>query len=100
VALELLDAIVDPPRPEAREAVARCRDAGIDVKMITGDHAATAASIAADLGISGRAVTGAELDAFSDDELQAAIGDIGVCARVSPEQSCGRAGAAKGAWWR
>jgi Ca2+-transporting ATPase len=83
--LELLVAIVDPPRPEARDAIARCSSAGIDVKMITGDHAATAASIAGELGITGRAVTGAEIDAMSDDELHAAIDDIGVCARVSPE---------------
>jgi Ca2+-transporting ATPase len=83
--LELLVAIVDPPRPEVRDAIERCHHAGIAVKMITGDHAATAASIADELGIRGRAVTGSELDALSDDELDAAIDDIGVCARVSPE---------------
>jgi len=77
--------IVDPPRPEARAAIAECRDAGIRVRMITGDHAATAAAIAAELGIEGRAVTGAEFAAASDDRLHAEIGEIGVIARVAPE---------------
>jgi P-type Ca2+ transporter type 2C len=53
--------IVDPPRSEARAAIAECRDAGIRVRMITGDHATTAGAIAGELGIQGRAVTGAEL---------------------------------------
>ena len=77
--------IVDPPRPEAREAIARCRTAGVSVKMITGDHAATAASIAHDLGIEGTAITGADLDARSDEQLEEEVEDIGVFARVSPE---------------
>jgi Ca2+-transporting ATPase len=83
--LESLVGILDPPRPEAVAAVAECRDAGIDVKMITGDHATTAGAIAAELGIRGRVVTGAELEATSDDELARTIEEIGVCARVSPE---------------
>jgi Ca2+-transporting ATPase len=83
--LEALVGIVDPPRAEARDAIALCRRAGISVKMITGDHAITAQAIASDLGIVGRAVTGAELDVMSDDELAEQIDDIGVCARVSPE---------------
>ncbi|MFN8039649.1 MAG: HAD-IC family P-type ATPase [Acidimicrobiales bacterium] len=83
--LEALVGIVDPPRPEARDAIALCRTAGITVKMITGDHAVTAAAIAASLGIEGRAVTGADLDAMDDDELAREIAGIGVCARVSPE---------------
>jgi P-type Ca2+ transporter type 2C len=77
--------IVDPPRPEARAAIAECREAGIRVRMITGDHAATAAAIAGELGIEGRAVTGAEFAAASDDRLLAEIGEIGVVARVAPE---------------
>jgi Ca2+-transporting ATPase len=77
--------IVDPPRAEARTAIAECRDAGIRVRMITGDHATTAAAIAGELGIPGRAVTGAEFAAMSDEELIAQIDDIGVVARVAPE---------------
>jgi Ca2+-transporting ATPase len=83
--LEALFGIVDPPRSEARDAIGLCRSAGIDVKMITGDHAVTAAAIAADLGIRGRAVTGADLDAMDDEALARQIADIGVCARVAPE---------------
>jgi Ca2+-transporting ATPase len=77
--------IVDPPRPEAKAAIAECHDAGIRVRMITGDHATTAAAIAGELGIEGRAVTGTEFAAMSDDELSTAIDDIGVVARVAPE---------------
>ncbi len=82
--LEALVGIVDPARREAADAIALCQQAGIAVKMITGDHAITAAAIAARLGIVGRAVTGAELDAMTDEELAAQIEGIGVCARVSP----------------
>ncbi|MDM7830783.1 cation-translocating P-type ATPase [Cellulomonas edaphi] len=77
--------IVDPPRPEARDAIAECHDAGIRVRMITGDHATTAAAIAGELGIEGRAVTGAQFAAMSDAQLSAEIDDIGVIARVAPE---------------
>jgi P-type Ca2+ transporter type 2C len=63
--------IADPPRPQAREAVALARTAGIGVKMITGDHADTAAAIARELGITGEVVTGAELDAERKDEPDA-----------------------------
>jgi Ca2+-transporting ATPase len=77
--------IVDPPRPTARDAIATAHSAGIQVRMITGDHAVTAAAIAAKLGIKGRAITGAEFGAMSDDELLAQIDDIGVIARVTPE---------------
>ncbi|MFZ4517838.1 MAG: cation-translocating P-type ATPase [Microthrixaceae bacterium] len=83
--LESLVGILDPARPEAVAAVAECRSAGIGVKMITGDHASTAGAIAAELGIRGRVVTGAELEVTSDEDLAAMIDDIGVCARVSPE---------------
>ena len=61
--------IVDPPRKEARDAIARCKEAGIRARMITGDHATTAAAIAAQLGIEGRALTGTEFAALSDAEL-------------------------------
>jgi Ca2+-transporting ATPase len=77
--------IVDPPRPEARVAIAQCREAGIRVRMITGDHATTAAAIARELGIEGRAVTGAEFSAMSDEQLTDELDDIGVIARVAPE---------------
>ncbi len=83
--LEGLIGIVDPPRPEARAAIRLCRSAGVDVKMITGDHATTAAAIAAELGIDGEVVTGDELSAMSDEELAERIERIGVCARVAPE---------------
>jgi P-type Ca2+ transporter type 2C len=77
--------IVDPPRPTAKDAIAIAHSAGIQVRMITGDHAVTAAAIATNLGIMGRAITGAEFAAMSDDELVAQIDDIGVVARVTPE---------------
>ena len=77
--------IVDPPRPAAKDAIAIAHSAGIQVRMITGDHAVTAAAIAKNLGITGRAITGAEFAAMSDDELVAQIDEIGVIARVTPE---------------
>jgi Ca2+-transporting ATPase len=77
--------IVDPPRPEARVAIAECRDAGIRVRMITGDHATTAAAIAGELGIEGRAVTGTQFAAMSDEQLKGELDEIGVIARVAPE---------------
>jgi Ca2+-transporting ATPase len=80
-----LVAIVDPPRPEAREAVRRAHEAGIAVHMITGDHVGTASAIAKDLGIRGEAVSGAQLDAMGDDELARRAAEFGVLARVGPE---------------
>jgi len=77
--------IVDPPRPQAKAAIAKAKSAGIQVRMITGDHAVTAAAIAGKLGIEGRAITGAEWAAMSDDEALAQIDEIGVIARVTPE---------------
>ena len=80
--------MIDPPRPEARDAVAICRKAGIKPVMITGDHVVTASAIAKDLGIlreGDRAVTGAELDAMSEEELDREVEHISVYARVSPE---------------
>ena len=77
--------IVDPPRPEAKAAIAECREAGIRVRMITGDHAATAAAIAGELGIQGRAVTGTQFAAMSDEQLLSELDEIGVVARVAPE---------------
>lgn len=80
--------MIDPPRAEAKEAVVQCRRAGILPVMITGDHKITASAIAQELGILGdgrRAITGAELEAMSDEELSAQVDQIAVYARVSPE---------------
>ncbi|HRQ38542.1 MAG TPA: cation-translocating P-type ATPase [Chloroflexota bacterium] len=77
--------IVDPPRAEAKDAIAKCHSAGIQVRMITGDHAVTAAAIGHELGIEGRALTGAEFAAIPDDQLKQQLDDIGVVARVAPE---------------
>ena len=77
--------LMDPPRPEARRAVVACGRAGIAVKMITGDHRATAAAIARELGIGGDVVSGADLDHMTDAVLAERIGKIGVFARVVPE---------------
>ncbi|WP_295457714.1 HAD-IC family P-type ATPase [uncultured Thiodictyon sp.] len=79
--------IVDPPRPEAIVAIAAFRAAGIRVKMITGDHAGTAGAIGREMGITAdeRAVTGAELEAASDEELRRIVGEYDVFARTSPE---------------
>src|SRR5438270_13808105 len=77
--------IVDPPRSEAKAAIATAKQAGIKVRMITGDHAVTAEAIARNLGIVGRAITGAEFGAMSDEEARASIDGIGVIARVTPE---------------
>ena len=77
--------IVDPPRPAAKAAIATAKAAGIQVRMITGDHAVTAAAIARQLGIDGQAITGAEFGAMSDERGAGQIDDIGVIARVTPE---------------
>ena len=80
--------MIDPPRPEAKAAVARCRKAGIKPVMITGDHVVTASAIARELGImreGDRALTGAQVDAMTDSELDEQVESIAVYARVSPE---------------
>jgi P-type Ca2+ transporter type 2C len=80
--------MIDPPRPEAMDAVARARGAGIRPIMITGDHPRTAAVIARELGIVGgdaRVVTGAELARMDDEALARAVGEASVYARVDPE---------------
>lgn len=78
--------MIDPPRPEARAAIAQCRQAGIKVVMITGDHPLTARAVATELGIlrNGRVVTGTELEAMDDEELHRNVEDFEVYARVSP----------------
>ena len=80
--------MIDPPRPECKVAVATCRKAGIKPVMITGDHIVTATAIAKELGIyvdGDKAITGAELDEMSDEELDKEVRNISVYARVSPE---------------
>ena len=83
--LQGLIGIKDPARSEAREAIALCKAAGIQVKMITGDHKATAAAIARELALEGEAVGGDDLDRMDDAELATRMGEIGVFARVAPE---------------
>jgi P-type Ca2+ transporter type 2C len=75
----------DPPRPEVKDAIAKCRSAGIRIVMITGDHPRTAVAIGAELGLGdeGGVLTGVELDSFGDDALAARVVDISVYARVS-----------------
>jgi len=85
--------IVDPPRPEAIDAIAQCRAAGVRVTMITGDHAGTAVAIGREMGIvdthqdaaAAPVVTGAELEAMSTEQLRAVVRDVSVYARTSPE---------------
>ena len=80
--------MIDPPRPEAKRAVAVCRKAGIKPVMITGDHVVTASAIAREIGIlqpGDEAVTGTQLDKMSDAELDQRVRNISVYARVSPE---------------
>ncbi|MBR5474142.1 MAG: calcium-translocating P-type ATPase, PMCA-type [Lachnospiraceae bacterium] len=80
--------MMDPPRPEAKEAIALCHSAGIRVVMITGDHVKTACAVANELGIlegAKRAMTGQELEQLSDQELKTTIASVDVFARVAPE---------------
>ncbi len=77
--------LMDPPRPEVRDAIRQCHRAGIRTKMITGDHRITAAVIARELQIPGDVLTGRELDDIPDDQLANAVEGVGVFARVAPE---------------
>ncbi len=81
-----LAGMIDPPRPEARQAIVICESAGIRPVMITGDHPVTAEAVARELGLlkRGRVVTGAELDEISDEDFKREVEDIEVYARVSP----------------
>jgi Ca2+-transporting ATPase len=78
--------MIDPPRQEAKAAIAECAAAGIRVIMITGDHPLTAKAVAQELGLTreGRLATGLELEAMNDQELENAVESLDVCARVSP----------------
>ena len=80
--------MIDPPRPEAKAAVARCRKAGIKPVMITGDHVVTARAIATQIGIyedGDLSIEGYELDKMSEEELDEKLPHISVYARVAPE---------------
>lgn len=77
-----LQGMIDPPREEAKEAIVKCKQAGIKVVMITGDHKLTAMAIAKELGIAGKAITGEELDKIED--LSSKVEDIAIYARVNP----------------
>jgi P-type Ca2+ transporter type 2C len=77
--------IIDPLRTEAKGAVQVALDAGIDVRMITGDHAVTAGAIGETLGLGAGAISGSELQAISDDELRARLPELHVFGRVAPE---------------
>ena len=81
-----LAGMIDPPRPEAKSAVRKCEEAGIKVMMITGDHPLTAKAVAEELGLSknGCVVSGAELEAMDEAQLDREVDSIEVCARVSP----------------
>ncbi|MBR0446625.1 MAG: cation-translocating P-type ATPase [Oscillospiraceae bacterium] len=83
-----LTGMIDPVRPEVKAAIEKCRSAGIRAVMITGDHKDTAVAIAKELGIitdASQAITGAELDSISDDEICEFVKNYGVYARVQPE---------------
>ena len=83
--LHALVGIIDPPRAEARDAIATCHAAGIQVKMITGDHRVTAAAIARELGLHGEAHEGRDLDGLSPEEIARLVERSAVFARVAPE---------------
>ncbi len=83
--LMALVGIVDPPRPTAKASIESARGAGIRVRMITGDHAVTAGAIARQLGIEGGVMTGAEFAGLDDDQVLGRIDEVGVIARVTPE---------------
>jgi len=78
--------MIDPPRKEVKDAIRQCKNAGIDVKIITGDSALTAAAIAEQIGIKGKILTGKELEKMSDDDLISSISEISIFARTTPKQ--------------
>ncbi|HII72132.1 TPA: calcium-translocating P-type ATPase, SERCA-type [Candidatus Woesearchaeota archaeon] len=80
-----LQAMIDPPRKEVKESIAKCKQAGIKVVMVTGDLKTTAEAIGKELGIDGKAMTGADLEKMSDEELEKVVNDISIYARVNPE---------------
>ncbi|MFH1668681.1 MAG: calcium-translocating P-type ATPase, SERCA-type [Candidatus Woesearchaeota archaeon] len=79
-----LQAMIDPPREEVKDAIAKCKKAGIKVVMVTGDLRTTAEAIAKELGIEGKSLTGADLEKMADAELFKVVNDISIYARVNP----------------
>ncbi len=77
--------MIDPPRAEAKEAIKKCKEAGIRVVMITGDHKMTAIAIASEIGIGGRGITGEEIDKMDEKMLAYEARSVNIYARVSPE---------------
>ena len=80
-----LTGMIDPPKPEVKEAIKKCNDAGIRVVMITGDHKLTAQAIARQIGLRDRVITGEELDKMSDEKLKIVARHLDIYARVNPE---------------
>ncbi|MFH1065720.1 MAG: cation-translocating P-type ATPase [Nanoarchaeota archaeon] len=80
-----LQAMIDPPRMEAKDSLLKCEEAGIRVVMITGDQLFTAEAIAREIGITGKAVSGEELEKMNEKELLSAVKEVNIYARVSPE---------------
>ncbi len=80
-----LQGMIDPARPEAREAIRKCKMAGIKVIMITGDHEITAKAIGKEIGIEGKSITGAELELMKEKDFEKEVEDIAIYARVNPE---------------
>jgi magnesium-transporting ATPase (P-type) len=81
--------MIDPARPEAKPSIAKCRDAGIQVRMVTGDHAKTAQAIASSLGLEGKAIAGPELDRLDEDGFGRAAREHPIIARATPEHKIG-----------
>ncbi|MBU2560985.1 MAG: calcium-translocating P-type ATPase, SERCA-type [Nanoarchaeota archaeon] len=79
-----LQAMIDPPRDEVKDSIAKCKAAGIKVVMVTGDLKTTAEAIAKELGIEGKSLTGADLEKMSDEELAKIVNDVSIYARVNP----------------
>ncbi len=77
--------MIDPARPEARDSIRTCEAAGIEVKMVTGDHAVTAKAIGASLGLQPNVITGPELDRLDDEQFAKAVRDHAIIARATPE---------------
>ncbi len=80
-----LQAMIDPPRTEVKDAIQKCKDAGIRVIMITGDHEITAKAVAEDIGIEGKSLSGAKLDELDEKALDKILDDTSIFARVNPE---------------
>ncbi|MCW3978076.1 MAG: calcium-translocating P-type ATPase, SERCA-type [Candidatus Bathyarchaeota archaeon] len=80
-----LQAMIDPPRNEVKPAIKQCYEAGIKVVMITGDHEGTAVAVANEIGITGKSITGKQLERLSDQDFEDAVHEIAIYARVNPE---------------